>query len=465
MKDRHIRISFWLLTVGGCLLWDPMIGISDYLPNLIGYLLLFLGVARLADLNDTLMEAQKGFRAMLWVGFGQLAAQLFVSRVLDRSEVTLNRYEQPVWILIFTFVFLVLEWYYMLPAWKQFFKGLSQLSAHNGGEALQESAAYGDPCRKLCSLTQFAVILRTLLCLLPEATVLTSFEYDAENPMFTFDWYQFAGALRTVAAIIAGVIGVIWLIRYLLFFGRAMRDRGWIDTLQNRYVSEILPNTGLILGRRVGASFAFFKIAILFTANLTIAYHSFLPDWLSMLLFLCGCLILGGLMERIRPLAVMGGLALVASLGKNLLNSRYLLEYIPKDAWFLPKAYEAYLPIRILGWVEAVFTLGTVALLLYALILMSKRHTAIHYGENTARLSQDATDRLHARLKHRTVPICCMAVLSALCKILEIELQYRIGWIWMLQFAVSAVMCGLFCGFLSELGEWIEDRYHAQKSA
>ena len=76
----------WLL-LGGCFLWNPVVGVRDVLPDVLGYILMCVGIARLADLNDCMENAQRYFRRMLWVGFGQIFAWLLVSSFLQKTEV------------------------------------------------------------------------------------------------------------------------------------------------------------------------------------------------------------------------------------------------------------------------------------------------------------------------------------------------------------------------------------------
>ena len=159
--------------------------------------------------------------------------------------------------------------------------------------------------------------------------------------MFTFDWYTYVGMFRTVAVMLSAVIGVIWLIRYLLLLREAIRDREWIAHLTEKYESEILPDKGYLLNRRVGTSFAFFRVGAILTVNLTLLYYEFLPDWIAVLFFLCGGLILGNLFGDCKlHLACAVGLLGTGVAGMTF-NLQYLEKFIPKDALYLPDAYHS----------------------------------------------------------------------------------------------------------------------------
>ena len=452
-----------LLMIGGCFLWNPVIGVKDFLPDVIGFLLLYLGVSGLADLNDDLAGAQKGFRAMLWVSIGEVVALLLAEVLLKNAETQLNRYEQPVWVLLLSFVFLVLEWCFLLPAWRSFFKGFSDLAEFHGGTRLLAERKGRTACERMIGFSRVFVISKTVLTLLPELTVLTSFEKDAENPMFTFDWYTYVGMFRTVAVMLSAVIGAIWLIRYLLLLREAIRDREWIAHLKVKYESEILPDKGYLLNRRVGTSFAFFRVGAILTVNLTLLYYEFLPDWIAVLFFLCGGLILGNLFGNCKLHAACAVGLLGAGVAGMTLNLQYLEKFIPKDALYLPDAYQAYLPVQILCSGETILMAILSILILRSVLSMAIEYTAITY-EGDVFLSARATERMHGGIRRRATVATVLLVAAATGKILEFWiLQPKFSWIWMLQVVISAAAAWAFSSFLSEVAEQLSDRYPAKK--
>ncbi len=461
MKKRGMGIS--LLMLGGCFLWNPIVGVRDFLPDVIGFLLLYLGISKLADLNDDLASAQRAFRAMLWVGIGEVFAVLLAEVLLKNTETQLNRYEQPVWVLLLSFVFLVLEWCFLLSGWRSFFKGLSDLAEFHGGTCLLVERKGKTACERMIGFSRCFVILKTALTLLPELTVLTSFEKDAENPLFTFDWYAYVGTFRTVAVMLSALVGVIWLARYLLLLRDALRDEEWLEKLNARYEAEILPDKGYLLNRRVGTAFAFFRVGAILTVNLTLLYYEFLPDWIAVLFFLCGGLILGALLGSLKTHAVCAVALLGTGITAMILNLRYLEKFIPKDALYLPDAYQAYLPVQLLSSAETVLLAILSVLLLRSVLSMALKHTSITY-EGDVFLSARATDRMHGAIQKKAVIASVLFFAAAVGKIMEIWiLQPSLGWIWILQVIVSAASAWAFSSFLSEVAEQIADCYPAKK--
>ncbi len=462
MEMRSMKRDLMLMLPGALFLFEPYVSARDVLPDLIGYLLLFLGSARMADLNDDVAEAQNGFRNMLWVGFSRIAAVLFLENVLKDPELTLNRYEQPVWILIFAFVFAVLELWFMLPAWRSFFRGLGAMAELGGGSSLLSERHGRAAWERMLGLTRWFVILRAVLAVLPEASVLTSFEMDAENPKFTFDWYAYVDTFRMVAAMLALAIGMIWLIRYLWLIGASSREERWLEGMERRYASEILPNVSLLLGRRIGTGFTFLRIGMIFSVNVAISNYQFLPDWTCALLFLCAGLILWELLRGPRLWAICGGALLAVGTVRSYFNAAYLEQYVPKDAWYLPRAYEAYLPVRILGWGEAILCCVLLLFTLLLLYRMAEENVSVSYGHGAEALSARATERAMRALRRRAVISAALVGLSAVAKLLEAELRYALDWFWLLQVAVSVVAWIVFSGFLTELSEALTEGLHSR---
>ena len=68
-KQGDVRgMGFICLALGGIFLFNPIVAVVDVLPNVIGYLLIYAGLWRLADLNDEFASAHRLSRIMIWVG-------------------------------------------------------------------------------------------------------------------------------------------------------------------------------------------------------------------------------------------------------------------------------------------------------------------------------------------------------------------------------------------------------------
>lgn len=458
-------MGFGMLLVAGFFLWNPIIGVRDYLPDAVGYLLLCLGLSRLADLDhsENLSEAQKAFRAMIWVGLGRVVADILVNAVLESTADPLNRFVQPTWVLLLSFVFLVLEWFFLVPAWRKFFKGISALADFHGGSGMLQVKRGKTRCETMSALSTLFVVLHAALAVLPELTVLISYEVEAGNTLFTFDWYQYVVLFRMIAALLSGAIGGIWLVRYICFVRAGARDRIWQDRLLQLYEEEILPDTGLLLNRRLHMGFNFFRVGIVFLINLSMMYMEFLPDWFSVPVFCCGWLMLGSLLEHARACLGCGILLVGVGVSKTVANIRYLKEYVPQDALYLPDAYQQYRTVQILSVAEALLMLLLTVLLMRSLLKMAVKYAGTAAGGQSVAASETVAVRLSSELRQRAIRLLVWLILSFIGKIAEIFLQQSYGWIWLVQFACSFVAVTCFSGFLNEISERISQAHPVKR--
>jgi hypothetical protein len=460
MKTRGMGFGF--LLAAGVFLWNPTVNLFDPLPDLIGYVLLSLGISKLADLNDFLRDAQKGFSKMLFVGGGYILAELLIHVFLSGYEDPMNRYESPVWVLLFSFVFMVLEFLFAIPAWKTFWRGLEDLARFGCGTAILAERKGKSLCERLSRLTTRLIVLRSVFACLPELSILTSFEYDDFNPHFGFDWYEFVNAFRYLGALVVGIFGIVWLVRYSVLFISARKDAAWQSRLQERYNTEILPQTGMLLCRRIDAGFSLMKIGAVFSVNLVFLHRAALPDWMCAIFIFAGLLLLGKQCRVSRLIYLYGALLGGIGIARAILNADYLEVYVPLDAAYLSNAYVQYLPLRILGVCESVIAFLLFITLMKALMRMIGEHTEVDYGEGSEELSRTATERMQRALSKKGIKATVLISLSAICKIMEAWLSYQHAMLWLLQVVASVCSVCAFWTFLLDLFEEIKEKYDSQ---
>ena len=404
---------------------------ADFLPDIIGWLLITVGISALADLNDDIAEAQSSFRRMLWVGLARIAAELLIFVFLGNTSDKLNPYERPVWTLLLAFSFAVLELCFLLPAFRNFWRGISALSECGGARnGLATPNRRGRSlCDRMAAVTVVFLLLHAVLTVLPELTVLTVFRREG---VYNTSLYRFRDLFRGVSAVASGAVGLVFLGMWRHFFS----------------VREILPNTGLLLRRRVGTGFTFLRVGILLSANLSLLYYEFLPDWGSVLVVLCGCFVLGKLLQGSSMLVGVGLSVAVVGIPRTFLNVRYLRDYVPKASLLDPAAYERYFPVCVLASIEAALTALFVGCVLICVMRMAKRYAA---GEDA--ISRMSAERDMQARRRRANLIMIFTMFSACAKIAEVFLQPRYGWVWLIQFALSMVVFVLFNGLLTDIAE------------
>ena len=212
MKKQRLGMG-WLIP-GAVMLANPVVAFYDILPDCIGYLLVCVALFRLADLNSYIADALKRFRTLIWISMGGLLMQYFIYNVLAKQP-GLKPQEIPTMVLLCSFVIAVPQIYFAVPAWRDLFRGFWQLAERHGGQAVFH---YGKRNTNLCERMRRAsgvlVVLLALLPILPEFSVLTTFEYEFEK--LPFDWYQFIWLFRVTAIMVLTVLFLVWITREIL---------------------------------------------------------------------------------------------------------------------------------------------------------------------------------------------------------------------------------------------------------
>ena len=274
---KKIRTGFTAILLSALFLCNPVVAFLDILPNSIGYLLLCFGLHRLADLSARLTDALRRFRILLLLSVAQLLAVYLIYGVMAGQASQMNPYEQPVYILLGSFVMLFFQWYYLIPAFGDLFGGIDHLADKHSADALTQTKRNKTPAERMKRSASVFVIARSLLAFLPELTILTSFENDVGNQFFPFDWYEFIGVLRILCFAVSLIFSLVCLVRMITFGRSAKRDGEWIERLEAQYSEDVLPQTGMLTVRRFSLALFLVQLGLIFTVNLRMNGYAVLP--------------------------------------------------------------------------------------------------------------------------------------------------------------------------------------------
>lgn len=455
---------FLAILASALFLCNPIVGFVDVLPNCVGYLLLCIGLHQLSDLSGRISEAARRARILLLLALGSLLAAYLIYGVMGQQTAQMNRYEQSVYILLASFVSLIAQWYFLIPAFRDLFAGIATLAERHAADALtRERQGRTYPERMRRATTRF-VILSSLLSLLPELTILTSFEYEKENRFFPFDWYQYVNLFRFVCGFAAFLIGLIWLVRMLRFTLAAMRDREWLAHLREQYCAEVLPQTGMLTVRRFSTAFLLLQIALIFSASLRLNQRSILPGLIfAVLAGLAICLLRADLpRERCMHCFLAAAALGLGSAVRLVVEGMYFKRYLPEASLYDPDAYRAFLLVRLTEVGEILLTFLLIAVLLRTMASLTRTHTEVDYGGQNARyLSADATARLHRQFAIRASVTVGIFFLAALLGALEAWLRLDYPWLWIPSLLCSVAGIWSAWSFFFELKEQVQYRYHS----
>lgn len=306
MVNKKIRKNIIGIAIACLFIFNPNISVIDIFPDFIGYIILSLCIARLADLNEILDEARIAFTRMIWIDLAKIIAIFWIFGMSVTDEYTSS-------LMLWSFVFGVLEIIFAAPAFSKLFAGLIQIGNYYPNEAIlkrkkryfsKEQRAKNET-ERVASFTTFFIYAKAILCFLPELADISNSAYD-EMSSGTVDLYQFIGLLRFFAFLPTLIIGVAWLVKIIRYFVGVSRDKAFVDSLSDTYSNKVLTKKGLFIKRGVQISFFILIIACVLTVDLRLTVDdsiffnkiNFIPDIIPAVLFLIFFIIIRKYSER-----------------------------------------------------------------------------------------------------------------------------------------------------------------------
>ncbi len=456
MQGVKKNMGLFSVLLSALFLFNPIAGFRDILPNCIGYLLLWTGLGPLGDLNDLVFESARRFRILFWVDLGMVLAQFFLHCVLVRKIEQMNVYEYPMLILLFTFLQFLVHLLLLLPAFRLLFTGLDWLAVKHGSAALSAEKHGKSRSERMKILSTVFVVVSSVAMLLPELTVLASFEYERENPLFSFDWYNYVDLLRFIASAGALLIGFVWLFFYYRYFKAALHDRDWLDSLCTEYRVKVLPQHKMLTMRNFSTAFLLLRVGAVFLIKLRINHHSVLPSVICAFLVAIAVTMLGSVLRE-RKSCVCASVALGGiSLLQLSVETEYLSSSIPKDSLYLTDAYWKYWNVQLLEAAEAVFIAVLVAILCCALRGMLHTQLTVDYGDGLpSGPSARATKQIQTEFEKKLLLCFLLFVFATVIRLFDAFWRLSYPWISLLSFAFSVLAVWRFSSFLQELLEQI----------
>lgn len=454
-QTKRVKLGLGWLIPGVVMLANPVIAFYDVLPDCIGYLLLCVALFRLADLNSSIADALKRFRTLIWINVGGLLMQYYIYNVLAK-EPKLNPQEIPTMVLLCAFIMAVPQIYFAVPAYRDLFGGFWALAERHGGEAVFD---YGKRKSNLCERMQRAssvfVILSAILSVLPEMSVLTTFEYEVEK--LPFDWYQFVWLFRVSAMMVLTVLFLVWIIRFIRFILLFTRDKAMMESIEARYERDILPQSDMLSMRRLRFGIVFLTIGAALTVNICIEQQILVPNILCAVFACIGVLVFGEDLKRTKLFFIACGALGVLSIGELWFNNYYSKQYSYELSGWDPKAYNLFLGLRILQVVGVFLAASVFWILLNLLSDFVKERIFEHYeGPNTEEISARATQRLHKSFGRRILVCKILFFVSAVTLALESIFQLEYPWIWWISVPMVVASTIAFSSLLYALLDRLE---------
>lgn len=394
MKEKK-HINFKAIGLSLIFLFNPNINIIDVLPDFIGYILLYVTLTNLADLNETVAGARATFQKLIFIDASKLLALMWVFGISVATERNAS-------LLLWSFIFGALELLFAVPAFIKLFRGIGEL-----GYLYENTSVYGNRGKgkrsyndRIRSFTVLFISLKAVLSFLPELSDLTSTEYYENHGMTSL--YEHIGIMRVFAFIPVLVVGVIWIIRCVSYFLKLNADIGFVDGVERDYRAKILNKEGIFVKRNVKLSFALLFLAVLFSFDLRIEYVNVLPDFISAGLMLAFFLTVSRRSEIDKKLSVIAASSyIVTSVAATVTEFLFFKNYYYAAIYRSEEAMAAYIVMLVFACVNvATFALNTVFAAKAIGQIINEHTGAIAISETgSAEARRKMTDSIRAELK------------------------------------------------------------------
>lgn len=271
-------MGFDLILAGALFMFNPDIGVADFLPDLIGWALIAAGMYRLRDMGDDLAAAYDRVRKLLIVSAARFVMMILVPGMEDKG-----------YSLVFTFIFCAAEAGLMISFFKRFYTGVESLALREGaGETV--SRGYSD----LRITTAVFAVVRAAFNLLPELKYLSMSDYEGEITAFgTFDLANYPTALLVINIFFAGIAGLVWLLLLVPWMRRIIADKSFIEALRSRYETGVGSDSLLLEHRRLRLLLVTLGIGFGMYADVFLDGINYIPDFIGTIVILIGLIAAG----------------------------------------------------------------------------------------------------------------------------------------------------------------------------
>lgn len=270
MKAKN-NIQWGLMALACVFLFNPNISIVDPLPDLIGYILISVALTRLAMINEGMYEAKRAFERLILIDAGKILSIFWVFGIEAPSERNSS-------LLLWSFVFGVLEILFAIPAFIKLFDGLSSLGDFYVNTSIHGRKGSGRKSytEKIKSFSIFFVVFKAAFTCLPELTALTSMTYDDSSAFVNL--YRYIGVIRLMCVLPVIIVGVAWLVSAVKYFLRIKKDTEFSGALGKEYFDKASNYKGDFIIRDVKLATAFLVVASILTIDFELDKINIIPD-------------------------------------------------------------------------------------------------------------------------------------------------------------------------------------------
>ncbi len=450
-----------LMALAFVFLFNPNISVVDVLPDFFGYIILSLALLKVSMLCEGLADARRAFERLILVDGAKILSMVWIFGVNSANDRTSS-------LLLWSFVFGVLEIIFVLPAYVKLFDGFSELGNFHENTAIHGSRKSGGVSYtdKIKGLSVAFVVLKAVMCVLPELAALGNTSYDETSAFFNL--YRYIGVMRGFCFIPVLIVGGAWLALVIRYFLRIRADKKLCDSVSAAYAEKVLPKRGLFTVRNVRSATWFFVAAAVLTLDIRLEGVNILPDLFIVVLlaisfaFLCKTTKLSKKAPTVM-MVLFGISTLLSAFADKYFHENYTYNAIEKSSVALT-TYFIYVGAVAL---QGILFVCTLALLFRGIRTVIVEHTGYVLGReiNTDGEKERAAE-VHKELYKSFTRIVDVAIIYVLSDVLYslygafyAFMDKSIGYLSIINIACGLLFIGMTVKAVDELREAVQTKY------
>ena len=455
------KISYALFIVAFIFLFNPNIAIVDPLPDFIGYAILSAALSKISMISESLYDAKRAFERLIIVDVGKLISIFWVFGMDAISERNTS-------LLLWSFVFAMLECIFAIPAYQKLFYGFSSL-----GNFYPNTSILGNRGNSRVSYTDsikhfslFFVIFKAVLTCLPELTALSTVSYD-DSSRFV-DLYRYIGVIRGFCLIPVLIVGIAWLISVIKYFVRISKDKELTGSLNDEYSKKKATKNGAFVIKDVKIASFFMVVASVFTVDFNLNGVNILPDILVVIALAIALFYFSRTAKfKKSPVFVVFLLFTVTTLFEDYIRYYFFDNFYYNAINKNGEAFGYYIATVVAAAIEGLMLVLLYAMVARALKSVVSEHTGYVLGreiESEGEKKQILAEQ--KRLNKNFAKLIDFAVLCALADTFAslygafyAFLNKNLGWMSLVSIIFGLLLVGMTVRATSELKEAVQTKY------
>ena len=265
MKSKRTRTGFAMVYAGLFLFFNPVVSLYDFLPDVLGALLIFLGLKKSAAIDGHFDDARRSAFNLIWLYLLKLVMSFTLLGSSDNS-------------LPYTFMASVLEIVFLLPFFSKLYEGFEYTSMRMGtgntAKAVKDARTF----------SAIFVVAKCVLTFMPEVLVFMEQNEEMDlsaNASYSMPVIHLKPYVILFSVIVQLILGIIYLYQTGKFLKIIKKDSLYMQNFSSRCAEEWDDNHKAHAYQAIGASCLFLIASQVFLADFYIQGADILPDILA----------------------------------------------------------------------------------------------------------------------------------------------------------------------------------------